>query len=577
VKKRVDQDQALQERENEDALKSVRALTQSLLQVLKAYRLYEANHPILSKFLDRVKADFDRYFEEFDSFSLQVGEHRLFYRGHMVYENQDTRESLAFLFYRDGIREIRFFRGLEFQELVDFLALVRKGDLVNRMEDDLVTLFWAREFIHIDLVTIDEFLETGTVLVPASGEDLVRRPEYHGLPKGWFPETVPDTEAKDSPILLVQGVRQVINPLPGQSLAQACQLTLEEREEINREAELEQRPEYLFILVDNLIEILLHLGEDVDAYENMIAYFERTLESLLEGEQVERAVTILNKLHETIEAIVLKDKQIFAIRRILESTSRPQMIEHLGKAMKATDGNGRVGTAQAEAIRQYLLFLEKQAIEPLCKLLGEVESAKWKKAITDRIVRLCQQDIQPVVAYLTDPNPALVIQILAILRTLAHPSTAKFLSPLIRHGDPKVREETIELLGHLGEKGKDLLQKFLEDPVPYLRGKASILFARTAREEAVTPLSEIVLSKGFLDREFEEKLSFFKALAASGSERAVPILEKIARKRSLFRRAKWKEMRQLAEKTLQWMREENNRSSSPLSERNLQVNPGVEA
>ena len=577
MKKRVDQDQALQERENEDALKSVRALTQSLLQVLKAYRLYEANHPILSKFLDRVKADFDRYFEEFDSFSLQVGEHRLFYRGHMVYENQDTRESLAFLFYRDGIREIRFFRGLEFQELVDFLALVRKGDLVNRMEDDLVTLFWAREFIHIDLVTIDEFLETGTVLVPASGEDLVRRPEYHGLPKGWFPETVPDTEAKDSPILLVQGVRQVINPLPGQSLAQACQLTLEEREEINREAELEQRPEYLFILVDNLIEILLHLGEDVDAYENMIAYFERTLESLLEGEQVERAVTILNKLHETIEAIVLKDKQIFAIRRILESTSRPQMIEHLGKAMKATDGNGRVGTAQAEAIRQYLLFLEKQAIEPLCKLLGEVESAKWKKAITDRIVRLCQQDIQPVVAYLTDPNPALVIQILAILRTLAHPSTAKFLSPLIRHGDPKVREETIELLGHLGEKGKDLLQKFLEDPVPYLRGKASILFARTAREEAVTPLSEIVLSKGFLDREFEEKLSFFKALAASGSERAVPILEKIARKRSLFRRAKWKEMRQLAEKTLQWMREENNRSSSPLSERNLQVNPGVEA
>lgn len=577
MKKRVDQDQALQERENEDALKSVRALTQSLLQVLKAYRLYEANHPILSKFLDRVKADFDRYFEEFDSFSLQVGEHRLFYRGHMVYENQDTRESLAFLFYRDGIREIRFFRGLEFQELVDFLALVRKGDLVNRMEDDLVTLFWAREFIHIDLVTIDEFLETGTVLVPASGEDLVRRPEYHGLPKGWFPETVPDTEAKDSPILLVQGVRQVINPLPGQSLAQACQLTLEEREEINREAELEQRPEYLFILVDNLIEILLHLGEDVDAYENMIAYFERTLESLLEGEQVERAVTILNKLHETIEAIVLKDKQIFAIRRILESTSRPQMIEHLGKAMKATDGNGRVGTAQAEAIRQYLLFLEKQAIEPLCKLLGEVESAKWKKAITDRIVRLCQQDIQPVVAYLTDPNPALVIQILAILRTLAHPSPAKFLGPLIRHGDPKVREETIELLGHLGEKGKDLLQKFLEDPVPYLRGKASILFARTAREEAVTPLSEIVLSKGFLDREFEEKLSFFKALAASGSERAVPILEKIARKRSLFRRAKWKEMRQLAEKTLQWMREENNRSSSPLSERNLQVNPGVEA
>lgn len=566
----VDRDPTIQEREDETALKSVRALTQSLLQVLKAYRLYEANHPILSKFLDRAQADFDRYFEEYDSFSLQVGEHRLSYRGRPVYENQDPRESLAFLFYRDGIREIRFFRGLEYRELTDFLDIVRKGDLVNRMEDDLVTLFWARELIHIDLVTIDEFLETGMVLVPANGEDLVRRPEYQGLTK-WLPEMGQEPEKKSPSFPLIQGLRQVINPSPGQSLAQACQLTAEEREEIFREAEFEQSPEYLFILVDNLIEILLHLGEDVDAYENMIAYFERTLEALLESGQIDRAVTLLNKLNETIESIVLKDKQIFAIRRILESASSPQMIEHLGKAMKTANGNGGAPKTQSDAVHCYLGFLEKQAVDPLCRLLGEVGSPRWRNAISERILALCNEDIQPLVRYLGDPNPALATQILTLLRTLANPSTVKYLGPLIRHGDPKVREETIELLGQLGEKGKELLQKFLQDPLPPLRAKASILFARAAREEALAPLSEIVLSREFLQRDPEEKLSFFKALTASGSPKAIPVLEKIIRKRSFLQRAKWKEMRQLAQRALKWIEEENSRRDSHLVTETHQV------
>ena len=157
---------------HEEALKSTRALIQTFLQTVKAYRLYEANHPILSKFLDRLKKDFDHYFEEFDSFPLLVGEHRLFYRGKVVYENQDVKESLAFFFFKDGIREIQFFKGLEFREIVDFLNIVRKSESVNRLEDDLVTLLWEKDFSHITFGTVDEFLEGGGHFVPATEEDL---------------------------------------------------------------------------------------------------------------------------------------------------------------------------------------------------------------------------------------------------------------------------------------------------------------------------------------------------------------------------------------------------------------------
>src|SRR4030065_2742317 len=82
-----------EEKEIEEKVKSTKSLIQTFLQTLKAFRLYEANHPILSKFLERLRRDFDHYFDEFDSFSLQIGEQKLYYQGEVVYENQDVKES----------------------------------------------------------------------------------------------------------------------------------------------------------------------------------------------------------------------------------------------------------------------------------------------------------------------------------------------------------------------------------------------------------------------------------------------------------------------------------------------------
>src|SRR4030043_877040 len=178
---------------------------------------------MLSRHLERLKKDFDLYFEEFDSFSLQVGEHRLFYRGKAVYESKDVRESLAFLFFKDGIREIQFLRDLEFREVVDFLEVVRKADSVNRMEDDLVTLLWEKDFSHILFTTVDEFLEEGATLVPATEEDLARGKEFTGFTGE--AQTEPGQEEGESPGAEAQEIRQAINLAPGQSLVQGCQLT----------------------------------------------------------------------------------------------------------------------------------------------------------------------------------------------------------------------------------------------------------------------------------------------------------------------------------------------------------------
>jgi hypothetical protein len=528
----------------EEGVKSTKALIQTLLHTMKAYRLYEVNHPMLSKYMDRLKKDFDRYFDEFDSFILQIGEHRLFYRGKVVYESQDVKESLAFLFFRDGIREIQFFRGLELNEVMDFLDIVRKGDYINRLEDDLVTLIWEKDFSHITITTVDEFLEEGASLVPATIEDLSKGLEYNVLGQEGLGEKAKEEEAEEVHALEAEGLKQALNLSSDQSLVQACQLTPDEIAEVRQKVQREQEQEYLFISIDNLIEILLHLGEDMDAYENMISYFERTIESFLEQKKVGKAVAILKNLDDAMESIALKDKQIFAIRRIVESFSSSRPIELLGKIM---EGNGE---GESEMILQFLRLLTKQAVDPLCHLLGNLDSGKWRKVICDHLAELCQEDIQPLSKFLPDRNPLLVCHILYVLGKIGDPSTVKYLKNLVVHEDPKVREETLQTLNKLGEKGKDLIIKFLGDSLPGIRGKASLSLARIAKNEAVKPLLDIILSEDFYKRDLNEKTSFFRALAETGSKEAIPILEKIAKKRSWFQKAKWHEMRLCAANTL---------------------------
>ena len=298
------------------------------------------------------------------------------------------------------------------------------------------------------------------------------------------------------------------------------------------------------MVIDNLVEILLHLGEDMDAYENMISYFQRTFTSFLEQGEVGKAAAVMRNLNDTIESMVLKDKQIFAIRRILETASSDRAIEFLGKAMKQSDD------VNTEFILHYLRLVTKQAIEPLCELLGDLESGKWRRAVCERLAELSQEDIQSVAKFLATPNPVLVSHILYILGKSGHPDLAKVLSPLADHEDRKIREETLKVLSRVGMKGRELFLKFLKDPVPEIRGKTSFLFAKAGGEQAAKPLMEIILSEDFLRRDTEEKAIFFRALGETKSGEAIPVMKKIAGKRRWFHRAKWNEMRQGARATL---------------------------
>ncbi len=147
----------------------------------------------------------------------------------------------------------------------------------------------------------------------------------------------------------------------------------------------------------------------------------------------------------------------------------------------------------------------------------------------------------------------LVCHVLYILGTIGDPSTMNYLGDLVTHQDLKVREETLQILSRFGEKGKDLMQGFLVDSASGIRSKAALLLARVAKGQAVKPLTQIILSEEFYKRDYKEKASFFRALAETGANEVIPILEGISKKRHFFQREKWNEMKQCAVNTLKML------------------------
>ncbi len=525
------------EPEADEELASASELIRSLLKAIKAFKLYESNNPMLAKQLEELTTKFRGHLDRYQALNLHVGEYKLLFEGKPVYENTDMKESLAFLLYKDGVREIRFLRGLEDQEISDFLGILGKNEQISRLEDDIVTLLWERDFAHISYYATDEFPDSNAVPVPANYDEL-----QAGL------EVIPDTqratdgspeqEPEEAAVIAVFEEKS-LEPVRDQkeTFMRQFLLTAEETDLINRLITQEGNISSISTLVESLIEILLHLAEDLEPYENMVTFFDRALEFLVLKGEFKTAGQILKNLREILVSMALKDNQIYAINRILEGVGSSRMIELAAQTLK------HEGFFDLNTGREFFNLLPKSAIEPLCNMLGQLESPKARKFIAEIIGRKAKDDLDVLVPFLKDKRWMLVCHIINIIAISGDGNAIKYLFQTINHPDERVRRTVLKALSRYGSKEiRPLLIKMLNDESPYIRSQAVIHLARSFKKDALRPILSVIQSESFLDRDFSEKASFFRAIGGIRSNEALPALRKILDKKSWFQKSKWDEL-----------------------------------
>lgn len=508
--------------EADEELLLARDLTSFFLKTFKAIRFYPPDNPTIKGFRDQLFKKFQVFLNKYPSFILQIGEFALLFKDRVLYENRDPKSSLAFLLYKDGLRELRFVRGLEEWEVHGLMEVIRGADHINEMEDDLVTLLWERDFAHISYLATDEFLEDTPILIPENVDQfrskLVFKPLAYNVQVDLLDEEEPDLDK-----ILAQAVSET--PLKDKNV---YFLTPEEVDRLKNEVETEVDPTFVFHSADILFEIL-GLEKEEEPYQVAVNLLLKNLDGLLTLGEFQKASDLLKRLYIIIKTYELKDWQAEAIHKLIESAGDEVRIERIGKILE------RDGGIRLEDVNEYLVLLQQNSIKPLIKLLGELKNSKTRRVVCDALSEIGKNAIELFTPFIDDRRWYLVRNITYILGRIGKEKALPHLQKAFNHEELRVRREAVQALGLIGgPKAVSLLIKALVDKDARIRAMSAINLGKMGKNIGLAALLEVIQSKDFQKKEPAEMKAFLDAVGMVGSNEALPVLQQMLERRSLF-------------------------------------------
>jgi len=197
-----------------------------------------------------------------------------------------------------------------------------------------------------------------------------------------------------------------------------------------------------------------------------------------------------------------------------------------------------------EEVNAYLSLLQKNSIQPLVKLLGELKNSKARRVFCDALSKIGKNAIELFIPFMDDRRWFLVRNIVYILGRIGKEESLPYIQKAFNHEENRVRREAIQALGLIGgQKTVGLLVRALTDDDVRIRCMAAINLGKAGKKAGLIPLVEIVQSKEFYKREPVEIKAFFNGIGMVGSNEVVPVLQDLLERKGWFGRGKTDEIR----------------------------------
>jgi hypothetical protein len=521
--------------ETDEEILLSRDLIGAFLKAVKAFRFYPPDNPTLKGLRDQLVRKFQYFLNKYQSFAIQIDQYYLSYKGKILYENRDMKTSLAFSLYTDGLREIRFMRNLEEWEVQGIIDILKQSEQVNPFEEDLVTMIWERDFAHVRFLATDDFLEETPVMIPDHvdryREKLVVKPLAHHVEVDLAEEGSEEGADLDRfPSKFNE------EPSPFVSDRNVYTLSSEELEGLRKDVEAEVDRIFAVNPVEILFEILV-LEKERESYQDTVNTLINALDTFLALGQFVLATDLLKRAYLFVKAYVLEDWQIEKIGDILLKAGEEVRIERIGRILEKEE-------VPLEEVNAYLSLLQKNSIQPLVKLLGELKNSKARRVFCDALSEIGKNAIELFIPFMEDRRWFLVRNIVYILGRIGKEESLPYIQKAFNHGENRVRREAIQALGLIGgPKTVGLLVRALTDEDVRIRCMAAINLGKAGKKAGLIPLVEVVQSKEFYKREPVEIRAFFNGIGMVGLNEVVPVLQDLLERKSWFGRGKADEIR----------------------------------
>ena len=521
----------------------VRGLFIVLGKALRAFQLYDENNPVRKRFVTSLREAFEQLWQEVEGLNLAIEEDRILLVGEEVYQSSSRSDSLAFLLYKDGIRDVTFLPGVEGPEVDKILGVLQRAKMLKTTEaHDLLTMLWEEDLEFFSCRCVDQFTE-GAVLPTAQAEG-----ERAGLAQVLEAEA-PTPQAAEDDAGQPAGATEDTPPPPkiGQDFSPTLYaLDPDEKEHLQRALASEMSRNLRHDVLAALFDRLEEAGYP-DRKSEILKIFRKLLPSLLSRGAVGDAANILEELAAVrAEPEILDEVRQRECDELLDDLSSTETVEELVRALQ--DGTIDV---PVDVLGRLLRFLRAGALPVLLGAAEQEEIPGLKDTLRGAVHGIAKENPEAVLALLENANPVVTSGAVRLIGRMSMAEAAPKLAGLRVHPDADVRlalVETAQLLRDVSTT--DTLIGALSDADRDVRVAAARALVTLGMETAAPALEALVTGKEIRQADLTEKIAIFESYGLLGGAGAADVLKELLNKKSFFGRREPSEIRASAARAL---------------------------
>ncbi len=495
----------------------VQEVVRGFSRALRTHLLYEGNSPSLDKFVETLRERLGALWDRMPYLNVQVEEREILWEGSAVYTGEE-RDNLAFLLYKDGVRELSFMPGFEGDDLDAFLAILARIHRLKLDEEDLLTLLWDHDWGHFRYRYVEPVSEG------------VKLPEQS--------EGAQQQQASSAP-------RE--DPAPAQSVTtedfREALYFLDEVEMRRLEAEVQREMRRdLWIDVLNALFDRLEDGSP-ERQAQVVSIAADVLPTLLGAGRLQTAAYMLGELVGIATGGRKLPPGVFrALRALFDQLAQPETVNELARIVEeAGDGLSR------DHLGALLAYFPPESLGPLLRAGEASGSEAARAALMNAAERLAAPNPAALRGFAQDADPAIAAGAARLVGRLRVTEAGPEVARLLTRPEARLRVAAVEALQELRSPvASGALEGALEDEDREVRVAAARALAALRWSPARARLEAALDSRRLRDADLTERIAFFEAYGQLAAGDAVGLLDRMLNGKSWLGRRESGEMRACA-------------------------------
>jgi HEAT repeat protein len=512
-------------------VKKARNVVQFFKKSFSLIKLYPSGNPSVEKSIDLFNNLIREFLSEYEELGVQVGEFSFSFKGEVVFQDEERRSSLPFLFYRDGLRELSFHKGLDKEELHKFFRTISEVSDLPAEDADIVNSLWEKNFNYIRYYSIDDFLDQD-IGEPTEEISIFGKVEFA---KGKVEMTPDDEELyKKNLSLGIEEGREKgegedegeAGMLPGTTVGAVSRDGISEIESMLSES---RETPHLTELISLLFELLFY-EEKEEQFAAITDVLAECHQKVLEKADFSLALLILNRIEELKKIISAKsEERAELLGRISDSAAAPDAIASLRKMY--SDGQ----VTDFDTFFEYLENLGAGAFPVVAAIWEESKFPFSRQKALAFLKKIGEYDLDSLLNLARGQSASLTREIVSILTATGERTEISHLEGFVNHPDKAIRLDVIHALGKSGDEASNkILLRLLSDKDTEIRITALRNLKYLGDDATLDYLKQMAHEKDFREKSKREKEAILKFLASTKSEEISAFLWSLLKKGKIF-------------------------------------------